>query len=98
MIVPLSLMTRDAPDRVHGSELRRIKATKLTACLNVLVPELQLDDQPHDFLNVERAASSPNRQHLKTSAAASALHTNSVRRYSGLGTGGIDDFTRLYDT
>src|SRR4051812_30307631 len=54
---------RDLAVRVHGAKLRRVQAAELPACLDVPVHELQFADQPHDFLQIERALSTPDREH-----------------------------------
>src|SRR4051812_9185176 len=54
---------RDLAVRVHGAKLRRVQPAELPARLDVPVHELQFADQPHDFLQIERALSTPDREH-----------------------------------
>src|SRR5689334_17689601 len=54
---------RDVTVRVHGPELGRIEAAELTARFDMPMFESQLVDQPHDLLQVEGTAPSPDCQH-----------------------------------
>jgi len=52
--------------RVHGRELGRIEAAESTASFDMPMFKAQLANQPHDLLQVEGTAPSPDRQHLDT--------------------------------
>jgi hypothetical protein len=55
---------RDATVRIHGPELGRIEAAELTAGFDMPMFKPQLANQPHDLLQVEGTAPSPDRQHF----------------------------------
>jgi hypothetical protein len=50
--------------RVHGRELGRIEAAESTASFDMPMFKAQLANQPHDLLQVEGTAPSPDRQHF----------------------------------
>jgi hypothetical protein len=52
---------------VHCPEFGRVEAAEPTAGFDVPMFNAQLADQPHDFLEVERAPPSPDCQHVKRS-------------------------------
>src|SRR3979490_2674958 len=51
---------RDATVRIHGPELGRIEAAELTAGFDMPMFKPQLANQPHDLLQVEGTAPSPD--------------------------------------
>jgi hypothetical protein len=54
---------RNAAVRVHRPELGRVEAAEPAAGLDVAMRQRKLADEPHDLLQVERAAPSPDREH-----------------------------------
>jgi hypothetical protein len=56
---------RNATMRVHGRELGRIEVAESTAGFDVPMFKPQLAHQPHDLLQVEGTAPSPDRQHFE---------------------------------
>jgi len=56
---------RDATVRIHGPELGRIEPAELTAGCDVPMFKPQLAHQPHNLLQVEGTAPSPDRQHFE---------------------------------
>src|SRR5882762_7336257 len=54
---------RDLAVRVHGAKFVRVETTEPSADFDVPVRQMQFADQPHDFLQIEGAPSSPDRKH-----------------------------------
>jgi hypothetical protein len=54
---------RHAAVRIHHEEIRQVEPAEFAAGVDMLMSKIELADQPHDFLDIERTAPSPDFQH-----------------------------------
>ena len=64
----------DPPVRIHGEERGIVQSAECAAGVDVGVWQAELADEPQGLLHVERAAASPDAEHLSSPAKRGRLH------------------------